>query len=472
MSTGLLKKQPGPERTSRRAAAMGGVPLSEVIAALSYALDLTEGQSEGHAVRSCLIGMRVAEELGMDPDLRSALFYALLLKDLGCSSNAARLCELFAADDLTAKCNLKTVDWTSSIETIRYVVGSAAPDATLWQRLRRLVAVGIDGSKGTRRMFATRCERGADIARLLDFPEETAEAIRHLDEHWDGRGQPCGLQGTDISLLGRILGLAQTVEVFYSRFGVNGAADVMRRRSGTWFDPELVDVLLSLERDMPFWREVSRATDLDAVVHYEPEERTLTADDERLDRVALGFARVVDAKSPWTYRHSEGVAAAAVGIAEVLDIPPEKIRLLRRAGLLHDLGKLGVSNLILDKPSRLTEEERLVVQKHPGWSERILRRVASFAELADWAWAHHERLDGRGYPRGLSNDQLPLPVRILVVADVFDALSAARPYRGEQPPDEVLRILRNDAGTAFCPLCVEALETFLDHRNSAASRAH
>ena len=184
----------------------------------------------------------------------------------------------------------------------------------------------------------------------------------------------------------------------------------------------------------------------------------MKADERRLDRVAEGFAHVVDAKSPWTYRHSEGVAAAAVGIAGAMGFEPAQVRQLRRAGLMHDLGKLGVSNLILDKPARLTDAERLTMQKHPGSSERILRRVGAFSELADWVWAHHERLD---YPRGLTDERLPLPVKVLVVADMFDALSAARPYREAQPLEKVMDILRKEAGTAVCPVCVEALETHL-----------
>ncbi len=247
---------------------------------------------------------------------------------------------------------------------------------------------------------------------------------------------------------------------------VRGAAETVKERRGTWFDPHLADVLLSLESDAAFWGEVGGAGDLESLLRHEPQERTLTADDSRLDRVAEGFARVVDAKSPWTFRHSEGVAAAAVGIAQVLGLPPDDVRQLRRAGLLHDLGKLGVSNLILDKPAKLTDDERLTMQKHSSLSEKILRRVSCFAELADWAWAHHERLDGRGYPRGLKDDQLPTAVRVLVVVDIFDALSAARPYREAQPLEKVLGILRKDAGTAVCPVCVEALETFLNRRDT------
>ena len=442
------------------------IRLSEVIAALSYALDLTEGQPEGHAIRSCSIGMRIAEELGLDPDLRSALFYALLLKDLGCSTNASRLCELYAADDITAKFNLKTVDWTRPGETLKYVVGNVAPGGTYLEKFRRTVGVAIDGPKGARRMFETRCERGADIARVLGFPEQTSEAIRHLDEHWDGRGQPLGLRGEEVSLAGRILGLAQTAEVFLRQYGVAECLEMARRRSGTWFDPALVEVFQSLKSDRTFWAEVATATHRRGLGRYEPQEKTLTADEDRLDLVAEGFARVVDAKSPWTFRHSEGVAAAAVGIAETLGLTANQIRKLRRAGLLHDLGKLGVSNLILDKAGKLTDGERLVVQSHAGKSERILRRVACFSELADWAWSHHERLDGRGYPRGLKDSELPIEVRILVVADIYDALSAARPYRGAQPLDKVLGILNKDSGTAVCRLCVEALDTHLERARS------
>lgn len=438
------------------------IRLSEVIASLSYALDLTEGQPEGHAIRSCLIGMRIAEDFGLGAERCSALYYALLLKDLGCSTNASRLCELYGADDLTAKCNLKTVDWTKPTETLRFIAGNVAPQGSRWEKIRKTIDVALDGPKGAKRMFETRCERGADIAALLGFPEETAAAILHLDEHWDGRGQPRGLKGEQISLEGRILGIAQTVEVFFGGHGLTAALEMVERRTGTWFDSELADIVRSLRADSAFWEQVAGATDRTLARKYERYDDAQTADEERLDRVAEGFARVVDAKSPWTFRHSEGVATAAVGIAEVLGLPPEQIRQLRRAGLLHDLGKLGVSNLILDKPGKLTDAERLTIQLHAGKSERILRRVASFSELADWAWSHHERIDGRGYPRGLEGVQLPTPVRILVVADIFDALSAARPYRAAQPLEKVLGILWKDAGSTVCPVCVEALETFLE----------
>ena len=184
----------------------------------------------------------------------------------------------------------------------------------------------------------------------------------------------------------------------------------------------------------------------------------LVADDARLDRIAEAFARVVDAKTPFTARHSVGVAEIAAGLGERLDVGDDGVRQLRRAGLLHDLGKLAISNRILEKPAKLTDEEWRIVRMHPGLSERILRNVPAFAHLAEMAGNHHERLDGSGYARGRTGDELDLPSRILAVADVAEALSADRPYRGPLPCDEVLAIMRRDVGTHFDATAFAALE--------------
>src|SRR4051794_39437189 len=189
------------------------VRLSEVIGALSYALDLTEGEPPGHAVRSCAIGMRVAEELGLDAAERSDLFYALLLKDAGCSANSAKMAALFGADDQVAKRTSKRVNWSKSLPALLWSVRTVAPGGSLRARSARLRAIKDEGQV-TRALMRARCERGAQIARLLGFTEATAEAIRALDEHWDGHGQPRGLRGAEIPLLGRVLCLAQTAEVF------------------------------------------------------------------------------------------------------------------------------------------------------------------------------------------------------------------------------------------------------------------
>lgn len=447
------------------------VRLSEVLAGLSFALDLTEGQRPGHAIRSCAIGMRLADEIGLPPSLRSPLFYALLMKDLGCSSNAARFAALFGAADQDVKASLKLINWTSALESYRFAARSVAPGAFWLRRSWRLLAVLARGPAGARAVARTRCERGADISRMLGFSPHTVEAIRALDEHWDGHGQPYSLKREQIPLLGRVLGLAQTVEIFWSTTGRDAACDMAADRRGTWFDPSLVRALQSMRADAAFWDKLGRGHTLQDIGAFEPPDQVIVADDARLDLVAEAFARVVDAKSPWTYTHSTGVARMATDIGHQLGFVAADVRQLRRAALLHDLGKLGVSNLILDKPGRLTDEEFGAMRRHTDLTQAILNRVGCFRPFAAEAAAHHERLDGKGYHRGLRSKELPMAARVLCVADIADALLTSRPYRAGLPVERALKIMRRDVGTAIDPDCYAALRVVLAHQAAADEQA-
>jgi putative nucleotidyltransferase with HDIG domain len=436
------------------------VRLSEVLGGLSYALDLTEGQRPGHAARSCLIGMRIAEAVGLDPRERSSLFYALLMKDLGCSSNAARFAALFGAPDHEIKYDIKYVDWAQAFQALRFMATHVAPGRFALERLWRLLALLSRGPDGPRELVRTRCEQGADIASMLGLGPKAAAAIRALDEHWDGGGQPYGTRGQNIPILGRILGLAQTVEVFWSSYGAESAFDMAAARRGTWFDPELVDALFSVHGDTSFWRELATDDLVSALRAHEPADQVAVATDERLDLVAEAFARVIDAKSPWTYQHSNGVAELAGAMGRRFGMQAEELRQLRRAALLHDIGKLGVSSLILDKPGKLTDEEMAAMRRHPAHTHAILERVSCFRPLAESAAAHHERLDGRGYHRGHGADLLDRHARILAAADICDALRASRPYRDGLPSERILDIMGRDAGTGIdreCYLAVQAI---------------
>jgi HD-GYP domain-containing protein (c-di-GMP phosphodiesterase class II) len=440
----------------------GELRLSEVVAALSYALDITEGQPEGHSVRTCMIGMRIAKEIYLTPKQRSALFYALILKDLGCSSNASKVCYLFSADDRQAKSDLKTTNWNRLMPKLGYILRNAAPGAGFGKRMANIANLARNGTTVAKELVEIRCDRGATIARNLSMPEETALAIRSLDEHWDGQGHAAGLSGEDIPILARILGLSQTVEVFHRRDGLPAALEMAKGRSGTWFDPQLVKALHATRNDTAFWDRLHAVDPLKEAMKFEPEERRVHASEELLDRIAVGFGQVIDAKSPWTYRHSEGVADIAGGIAAVMGYQGEELRLLRRAARLHDIGKLGISNLILDKPGRLDEGELAQMRKHPLYTRQILERVSGFREIAGIAAAHHERLDGKGYDCGLDASHLPTQVRILSVADMYEALAAKRPYRQDLSEEQVMDIINKSIGTALDPACVEGLKTFID----------
>jgi HD-GYP domain-containing protein (c-di-GMP phosphodiesterase class II) len=259
-----------------------------------------------------------------------------------------------------------------------------------------------------------------------------------------------------------VVGLAQSVEVFTSTFGVDAAVEVAVERRGRWFDPALVDALQSFADDDDFWAMVLGRSPERHLDELEPQDQILLADEARLDDIAHAFARVIDAKSPYTYLHSERVAELAVTIGRRLHFSDLELRDLRRAGLLHDIGKLGVSTLILDKPDRLTERERAEIRVHPAYTQRILERVAAFAGIVEVASSHHERLDGKGYHLGVTGERLSPMSRALAVADVYEALTADRPYRRGLPRNEALAILRGRSGTALCTASVEALASELD----------
>jgi HD-GYP domain-containing protein (c-di-GMP phosphodiesterase class II) len=437
-----------------------GPRLGELLGALSHALDMTEGQPPGHCMRSCWIGQQIGRAIGLNTMELRDLYYATLLKDSGCSSNAARICQLFLTDDLSFKHDRKTVGLSLS-SLMNFVIGHTGVKAGLSERLRALAHAVHNGGDIHRELTETRCTRGAQIARQLRFGEDVADAIQGLDEHWDGGGQPQGLAGKEIPLYARIASLAQVVDVFHASAGAQATREEVARRSGRWFDPRLADAFAVLARDADFWRQLACDALEQKVFEMEPARQQQPLDDDYLDDIALAFGQIVDAKSPFTAGHSARVALVADQICEQLGLRADDRRWLRRAALLHDVGKLGVSNQILDKPGALDPSEWAAVQRHALYTEQILGRISAFGVLASVAGAHHEKLDGTGYPRGLDARHIRLETRIITTADIFDALTADRPYRPAMPVARALQIMRDSVGTALDADCFAALERSL-----------
>ncbi|HEY8308923.1 MAG TPA: HD domain-containing phosphohydrolase, partial [Gemmatimonadaceae bacterium] len=343
---------------------------------------MTEGQPLGHTMRSCLVGMRLAQEIGLSSTDRAALYYALLLKDAGCSSNAARLCQLFGTDDREIKPRMKAVNRQNKVALAVETARTVGLDRGLAAKVKHFVDVAR-GDEVMKEIMGLRCERGADIAISLGFPQATAEAIRHLDEHWNGRGHPYGLSGQAIPLMSRIAGLAQVIDVFHQHGGSRAALQVARARSGTWFDPSLVERVVSWRNEAGWWERLDSTDPTDEVVAAEPASHMRWVSEDDLDVIAKAFADIIDAKSPYTFSHSRNVAAYGLGIAREMKLDVATQRRVYRAGLLHDIGKLGVSNSILDKPASLTDAERAAVERHPFFTWEILSRVPAFR---DFAW--------------------------------------------------------------------------------------
>ncbi|MCA9060766.1 MAG: HD domain-containing protein [Planctomycetaceae bacterium] len=461
--------------SGRSPAAAATSTLPEVIAALSCAFDISEGQPAGHAARTCLIGMRIAHEIGLSPQECRGLFYGSLLKDAGSSSNAAQVCALFGADDHCVKFSARFEDLSKKYNAVRYLMKTVAGDRSPLSRAARLLALAGNPGAG-RELIQTRCSRGAEMALRLGLGERAAAVIRAVDEHWDGSGEPLGLSGQQIPLGARIACLAQTIEAYFSRYGHFAAICVAEDRAGKWFDPDLVRAFVAVGSDLSFWRSVETADQSLTLRDFAPAEECMPADEDLLDQLAVECAAVIDAKSPWTAGHSVGVADTMEAILTNLGYSPQQVRHWRRAALLHDIGQLGVSNLILDKAGPLTNAEFASLQFHVEYTRRILRQIPCFRDIADVAAAHHEKLDGSGYVLGLTRSELSTEARALAVADIFDALAGSRPYR--QRPlglDEVLDIMSKDAGSRICPVAWEALRQHVEtlefgcYRETAAS---
>lgn len=447
-----LDPVPGPARR---------VHQSEVLSALSRALDMTEGQPVGHTLRSCAIGMRLGEAVGLGEAERSALYYALLLKDAGCSSNAARMAALFGSGDQEVKYGMKLVDRHRTVPLALRTARLVGLGRSLATRARHFLGLARQPAV-TQELIRIRCDRGAEIVRQLGFPAGAAEAVRCLDEHWCGLGHPAGLRGEEIPILARIANLAQTVEVYLTARGLASALRVARERSGTWFDPRLVEELLSWRHDRRWWRGLLSPELEGWVIEAEPGAVPRGVDDDGLDDIARSFADIIDAKSPYTFNHSRNVAEYARAIGAQMGMGADDRRRLYRAGLLHDIGKLGVSSRILDKEGPLTPDERAEIERHPLFSWQVLSRVDAFRDFARTAVVHHEKLDGSGYPWKLVAAELGPADRVLCVADVYDALTADRPYRAGMPPPKALGILRSEAGSKLCPDAVDALAALVE----------
>jgi len=443
----------------------GAISLAEILSALSFALDLTEGAIPGHALRSCLLGMRLGHELGLDSARMASLYYALLLKDVGCSSNAGRLCQIIGGgDERRVKAGVKLEDWTQpgkpKASTFRLLWETVLPGGNAIERAAAIAHIGLTQHRNNREMITLRCDRGAHILRKIGLGEIAAEAVRGLDEHWDGSGYPDCRTRHDIPIESRILAVAQHLDVFACAEGTGKAIQVLRERSGRWFDPEIVRIASSLHTGYGLWwsalSETPERETRSRVLEIAPEQvHQLEASD--IDLICEAFADVVDAKSSFTYRHSMGVTDAAVAIACQLNLSSDRVRLVHRAALLHDLGKLSVPNSILDKQGKLDAAEWQIVQAHPRLTREILSRIRRFEQLALIAGAHHEKLDGSGYPDHRMGSSLPLEARIIAVADVYGALTEDRPYRAGLPLEQVAEIMSKEIPTKLDPDCYEAL---------------
>lgn len=440
----------------------------EILSALSVALDLVEGQPEGHAVRTAWLALRIADVMGLVDGDQTKLYYAALVKDAGCSNNSARIHAIFGGDEFASKRAVKLIDWTKTTDSLKFAMQYTERGGGLAAKIRRMSNNLGHPKTVMNQVTLARCGRGAEIALELGFEPEVAHAIMNLDEHWDGNGSPSGRCNDRIPILARILCLAQTLEVFVTAFGSTCAFEMVRDRSGTWFDPEVARAALTLENNHAIWIEHAHMLESGAI-DLAPPQSLFDEAPANVDRICAAFAKIVDAKSAFTGEHSTRVTEYACSIAAMLDWPKERVGTLRRAALLHDIGKLGIPNRILEKPSALNEAEFDIVKLHPANSERIIGSIEDLRRESEIAGAHHEKLDGTGYPQGRDSGTIDMEMRVLAAADVFDALTANRPYREPLTISESLIVMEKTAGTHLDATVIEALRTIYGNAASIAA---
>lgn len=410
----------------------GKLRVAELLGSLSLATDLATGQPPGHGLSTSVLAVSLAREMGCDSVAVRAVQQVALLRFLGCTADAGETAQLAGGDEsrfLAAMAPAAMGDTTEAIRALVGAVGVGHPP----QRRARLVGAALADPGGGARSLAAHCEVGAMLSRRLGLADRVAHALEHAHERWDGKGHPAGLAGGEVPLEIRISVVARDVDLF-SRRGED-ASEVLRRRRGRAYDPDVVDVFNRLRpphRDVE-WEEVLAA---------EPEP-TARVDD--LGSALGAVADFVDLKSPWTRGHSRKVAELATTAARHLGAGPEECRTVGKAALVHDLGKVGVGNSIWDKPGPLSTGEWEQVRLHPYLTQRILARCEALATLGEVASSHHERLDGSGYHRQTAGEQLPKPARIVAAADSLAGLIAERPHRPPMKLDEAARLLESEA---------------------------
>lgn len=414
----------------------GGVRLAELVAALSLATDLGLGQPQEHIIRQTLIAMRVAELEGLSDDERAAIFYVSLLAWVGCVADAHEMGKWFG-DDMKVRSDSYLVDLTGAPMMrfmLAHVGGGSSP-------IRRLTMIGkflAGGSNEIRASMASHCEASGDLSIRLGLGPEVRDPLQQAFEGWDGKGSPSHLAGDEIARVMRIVHIANDVEMLHRLGGVDAAAQMLRSRRGTEFDPELVDGFCANAGDL--LASLEEVDGWDALIGgHDKLQRELT--DPELDKALEAFADYADVKSPYMLGHSRGVAALAATAAATVGLPHDDVTLVRRAGLVHDVGTIGVSSGILDKPGRLTAAERERVRTHPYLTARTFSRPAALGAIGHLAALHHERMDGSGYPSGLTAEALPMAARVIAAADVYHALLEPRPHRAALPSEQARDVL-------------------------------
>ncbi len=423
-------------------------------ALLAVAQDHAFAQPPGSQLRATVLGQHLATAAGLDVDEHGTTWWTSALRFLGCTGHAFDMAVVFG-DEIAMRAESMRADFANPFDMMRLMITHAGPGTSGIDRLRSVLSVLAGGKKAAELNFRSACEVADVFAKRLDLDEQVRASLAASFERWNGRGVPTGAKGTAIPRPMRIAQLSQELEVLARIEGVDRSLDIIRKRRGRAYDPDLTDMVLS---EGERWCEVMEPLDpWDAALAVAPASPPL--DDAVIHEALLVLADFSDLKSPWLGGHSRAVAALA---AEACG--PDA----QRAALVHDLGRVAVANTVWDKPGGLTRDERDRAELHAVVTDQLLRRLPYTAEFADIACAAHERNDGSGYHRRVNRAHLDERQRVLAAADCYQAMVSDRPYRDALPPELAAVELRAmSAGGRLDGEAVERVLVAAGHRRAA-----
>lgn len=418
------------------------VRVAEVVAALSLACDLQLALDVEHGLRSTVFALRIGEQLGVDEATLVDTYYTCLLLYAGCTADVHIRAELIGGDFETATQNVFPVLFGSSREMLGALTRSVAPGrgrlvraAEIVRSMPRMVRVMPELDVACREVAGLLSDR-------LGVPDSVRALARYADERWDGGGEPGEVRGDDLPLATRIAQVARDTDMQHHLGGCERVTAVLRARAGGAFDPAIAALVAETASEICARDDAASAWE--EVIAGEPGGRRLL-EGEAIDRALTAIGEFADLASPYLTGHSPGVAELAVAAGGRCRLGPSDLAGLRRAALVHDVGRAAVPPTIWGKAGSLTPQEWERVRLHPYQTGRILQASPFLGGLVDVACAHHERMDGSGYHRGMTAPSLSAPARILAVADAYHAMTEPRPHRPALPSGSAADALADEA---------------------------
>jgi len=416
-----------------------GVRLTELLVALSLATDLGFGQPAEHMLRAARISMRLGERLGLDAHDLSTLYDVSILTYVGCPIYGNEAATLFG-DDIDFRARAVEID-LAGFSAMVFMLRRAGAGTSAFNRARQALGLMATGGRAMVEQMANHCSAAGELADRLGLSAGVRAGVEQSYARWDGRGVPRNFAGNALALSARISHIAEACEVFERTAGVEAAVGMVRARSGTHFDPEIA---AAVEHTPNALFEGLDDDTVEEILDAEPIERSPLSDDE-LDQALEAIADFCDLRCDYFAGHSRGTAELVTGAAEMLHLPSAEATLVRRAALVHDVGRFGVPGSLWDKPGSLSSSERERMRLHVYYVERIFNRPEPLRRVGLLAATHHERMDGSGYHRGVGATMLSTPARVLAAADAYHAMTQPRPHRDAMTEGDAARELRREA---------------------------